>query len=187
MSDSAAKHRAKQTIRNLIYSMLVTLALTIAIVLVVPRDDSNRIQPVDYQTIALSASESSGQSALAPEVPQDWWSNAARLEESLGVQTWYVGFVTADNQYIGMTQAFESNPSWLANQLQGNWQDGTLEIAGRSWEIWPTLNPQTPKGTKEYALVHNFGASSVVVYGTADEAQFRLIAQEISETLNQGD
>ena len=184
---SSANHRAKQTVRNLVFSLLVTLGLTIAIVLAVPRDDSNRIQKIDYVSIAAEVQQSVGTGVLAPEIPKDWWANGARLETSLGVETWYVGFVTEDSQYIGLTQAFESNPSWLANQLQGNWLDGTLDIEGRTWEIWPTLSPRMPAGTKEYALVHNYETSSVVIYGTADEAQFRLLATAISKDLNQGE
>lgn len=184
---SSANHRAKQTVRNLVFSLLVTLGLTVAIVLVVPRDDSNRIQKIDYVAIAAETQNSLGLEVLAPAIPTEWWANGARLETTLGVETWYVGFVTQDNQYIGLTQAFESNPSWLANQLQGNWQDGTMEIDGRTWEIWPTLRPTVPAGTKEYALVHNYETSSVVIYGTADEAQFRLLATAIGEELNQGD
>ncbi|MFM1950757.1 MAG: hypothetical protein RL418_444, partial [Actinomycetota bacterium] len=120
---SSADHRAKQTIRNLIYSLLVTLGLTLAIVMVVPRDDSNRIQPVEYQSIAINAEETVGLDVLAPSIPNDWWSNGARLQQDLGVSIWYVGFVTEDNQYLGLTQAFESNPSWVASQLQGNYLD----------------------------------------------------------------
>lgn len=183
---SSANHRAKQTVRNLVFSLLVTLGLTVAIVMAVPRDDSNRIQKIDYVSIAGETQQSLGLQVLAPAIPNEWWSNGARLETTLGVETWYIGFVTQDNQYIGLTQAFESNPSWLANQLQGNWQDGSMEIEGRSWEIWPTLSPKVPAGTKEYALVHNYESSSVVIYGTADEAQFRLLATAISKELNQG-
>ena len=186
MSNSSANHRAKQTIRNLIYSLSVVLGLTIAIVMVVPRDDSNRIQPVDYLSVALDAQETVGLPILAPSIPASWWSNGARLEENLGISTWYVGFVTEDNQYLGLTQAFESNPSWLASQLGGNYHDGDITIEGRNWEVWPTNQPTVPKGTKEYALVHIYETSAVVIYGTASDAQFRLLATAVSKELNQG-
>lgn len=180
MSDAAAQRRAKQTVRNLILSLLVTLGLTAAIVLGVPRDDSNRIQPVDYQAIAESAIPSLGSEPLAPNIPMDWYSNGARIDKNLAVQSWYVGFVTKDNQFIALTQAFESNPSWLALTLQGNWQDGETEIAGLNWEIWPTLEPSSPRGTKEYALVHKFDNSAVVIYGTAKLADFEALATAIA-------
>lgn len=184
MSDSAAQHRAKQTVRNLIYSLLVTVGLVVLIVLGVPRDDSNRIAEVDYNQIAQQASESLGLNAIAPEIPEDWWSNAARLENELDVDSWYVGFVTEDNQFIGMSQAFESNPSWLALTLQANWQDGTKVIDGKTWEIWPTLNPQSPRGTKHYAMVHKFETSAVVIYGTAEPEQFEVLAKAITAELD---
>jgi hypothetical protein len=180
VSDAAAQRRAKQTIRNLILSLLVTLGLTAAIVLGVPRDDSNRIVPVDYQAIAETATSSLGTEPLAPPIPTDWYSNGARVENNLDVQSWYVGFVTEDNQFLGLTQAFESNPSWLALTLQGNWQDGETEISGLKWEIWPTLTPSSPPGTKEYALVHKYGDSVVVIFGTADLADFDSLATAIA-------
>lgn len=181
---SAAERRAKQTVRNLIYSMLVTLSLTVVIVLLVPRDDTNRIQPVDYVGITQTVQASVTETLIAPNLPTDWWVNAARVEKDLGIETWYVGYITPDDQYIGLTQAFESNPSWLANKLQGNWLDVVVEIEGRSWEIWPTLLPSIPKGTKEYAMVHNFGEQSVVLYGTATEDDFLKLATQISSDLN---
>ncbi len=183
---SAAERRAKQTVRNLIYSMLVTLALTMVIVLIVPRDDTNRIQPVDYVGISQTVQASVAETLIAPKLLTDWWVNAARVEKDLGVETWYVGFITPDDQYIGLTQAFESNPSWLANKLQGNWLDVTVEIEGRTWEVWPTLLPSVPKGTKEYAMVHTFDNQAVVIYGTASEEDFNKLATQISLDLNKG-
>lgn len=183
---SAAERRAKQTVRNLIYSMLVTLALTMVIVLIVPRDDTNRIQPVDYVGISQTVQASVAETLIAPKLETDWWVNAARVEKDLGVETWYVGFITPDDQYIGLTQAFESNPSWLANKLQGNWLDVTVEIEGRTWEVWPTLLPSVPKGTKEYAMVHTFDNQAVAIYGTASEEDFNKLATQISLDLNKG-
>ncbi len=184
---SAAERRAKQTVRNLIYSLLVTLSLTVVIVLLVPRDDSNRIQPVDYVGIAQTVQAGVEPKLVAPALEPDWWVNAARIEKDLGVETWYVGYITPDDEYIGLTQAFESNPSWLANKLQGNWLDVTVEIEGRTWEIWPTLLPSIPKGTKEYAMVHSFGEQAVVIYGTASEGDFLKLATQISIDLNEAE
>lgn len=183
MSKRGAEYRAKQTVRNLIYSLLVVLGLVIAIILGVPRDDSNRLQPVDYVTIAAAASEAEGEIALAPEIPEAWYSNAARLDLTLGVRGWYVGFVTDENEFIGLSQAFESNPSWEAEMLKTNFLEGEIELAGLTWEIWPTIDPQTPPGTKEFALKHSFGDSVVVIYGTADRADFELVAQAIAKAL----
>lgn len=183
MSDKAAERRAKATIRNLIYSMLVTLGIVLLLILGVPRDDSSRLVPIDYVQIAEAASESEGYLALAPEIPTAWYANAARLDNTLGVRGWYVGFVTHENQFIGLSQAFETNPSWEAEMLKTNLQDGEIEIAGLTWEIWPTRSPSAPAGTKEFALKHGYNESVVVIYGTAPLADFELVAESIAELL----
>ena len=177
---AAAERRAKQTVRNLIFSMVATLGLVVLLVLGVPRDDSNRIAAVDYMQIAAEAEASLGFEVLTPQVPDSWWSNAARLESDLGVQSWYIGFVTEDNQFIGLSQGFEVNPSWTALTLQGNWLEDETVVAGRTWEIWPTLTPSNPPGTKEYAMLHSFGDSAVVIYGTASEEDFNILAKLLS-------
>jgi hypothetical protein len=183
LADKAAERRAKATVRNLIYSMLVTLGIVVLLILGVPRDDSNRLQPVEFQEIAVAASNSEGLLVLAPQIPAEWYSNAARIDNTLGVRGWYVGFVTDDNQFIGLSQAFETNPSWEAEMLKTNLLEGEIEIAGLTWEIWPTRNPSNPPGTKEFALKHNYGTSSVVIYGTADRSDFELVATSIAEQL----
>ena len=164
--------------------MLVTLGIVLLLILGVPRDDSSRLQPVDYKQIAISATNSEGFTALAPEIPTEWYSNAARIDNTLGVRGWYVGFVTDENEFIGLSQAFQTNPSWESEMLKTNLQDGEIEIAGLVWEIWPTRNPSNPPGTKEFALKHNFSGSSVVIYGTADLADFELVAASIAEQID---
>ena len=182
---AAAQRRAKQTVRNLIFSMVATLGLVILLVLGVPRDDSNRIAEVDFRQIAAEAEVSLGFEVITPDVPADCWSNAARLESDLGVQSWYVGFVTEDNQFIALLHGFEVNPSWSALTLQGNWLEDEVMIAGKTWEIWPTLTPTNPPGTKDYAMLHNFSNSAVVIYGTADDADFRQLAGLVSEEIEE--
>ena len=184
VSSAAAERRAKQTVRNLVLSMLVTLGLVAAIYLGVPRDDTNRIVPVDYQAIALTAASSLDQEALSPEIQSGWWANAARQETTLGVVSWYVGFVTEENQFIALTQAIDSNPSWESDILAGNFQDGEVILSGLTWEVWPTSSPSTPRGTKEYALLHRADEAVVVIYGTAPLGDFETLAAAISSQLD---
>lgn len=181
--DAAAQRRAKQTVRNLIYAMLATLGLVILIVAGVPRDDSDRIQKVDYQAEAANASVAVGQLALAPALPVDWWANSARLEETVGVQNWYTGFVTASDQYIGLRQAFESNPSWVALTLEKNWYERDITIAGHTWQVWPELRPTVPPSTVNTAWLLEVNNQAIVLFGTATEAEFIQIAEAMAPEL----
>ena len=55
MSDSAARHRARQTVINLILALGASIGLVVTLVLIVPRDDSNRIKEIDYTAISQKA------------------------------------------------------------------------------------------------------------------------------------
>lgn len=178
--NSAAERRAKQTVRNLIYALLATVGLVVLIVAGVPRDDSNRIQQVDYASEAMAASEAVGSIALAPELPAGWWSNSARLEKTAGVSNWYVGFVTEGNQYIGLRQAFESNPSWVALTLERNWYERDIEVAGLRWQVWPELRPTDPPSTMNTAWLIEVNNQAIVLFGTATEAEFIQIAEAMA-------
>jgi hypothetical protein len=105
------------------------------------------------------------------------------MEKQLGLDVWYVGFVTDENQFIAINQAFEANASWEADVLAGNALAGTVEIAGLVWEIYPTQSPSDPPGTKELAMLLRDPAFTVVIYGTAPDRDFEVLAQAIATEL----
>jgi hypothetical protein len=184
--DAAAKRRAKQTVNNLVLALLASLGVMLAIILVVPRDDSNRIQPVDYKGIAAEAAASSGQQILAPELPEDWWSNSARWspKPADGVQNWYAGFVGPQNQYIGLTQAFGINPTWLAFQLKSSAKTGTQAVGDMTWDIYEALERGDAPKTKDFMMVLNYNEKdTVLIYGVAKPTDFVAIAEKIQNEL----
>jgi len=182
-TDSGARRRARQSVLNLALSLSATVGVVLLLVLGVPRDDSNRLLRIDYQTEAEAATAVLGKPVAAPQLPEGWWSNSARLEESDGVTSWYLGFVTPENHYVGIRQTYEPNPTWVALQLAGNGKSDSVRIAGLDWEYWPTLNPSNPPGTRERALLHVSDSLAVVVFGTADWAELELIAKLVAEDL----
>lgn len=184
--DAAAKRRARQTVNNLLLALIASLGIMIAIILVVPRDDSNRIQPVDYKSIAAEAHTSSGKQVVAPELPTGWWSNSARWspKPADGVQNWYAGFVGPKNQYIGLTQAFGINPTWLAFQLKNSAKTGTQAIGPYTWEIYEALEPSNPPKTKDFMMTLAYNEhDTVIIYGVAKPQDFVEIAKAIQVKL----
>jgi Protein of unknown function (DUF4245) len=184
--DAAAKRRARQTVNNLVLALIASLGIMLAIILIVPRDDSNRIQKVDYKSIALEAHGSSGKQIVAPELPAGWWANSARWSPKPvdGVQNWYVGFVGPKNQYIGLTQAFGINPTWLALQLKNNSKTGTQAIGNYTWDIYEATEPNDPVKTKDFMMVLNYNKQDVaIMYGVAKPQDFVDIATAIQTKL----
>ena len=184
--DAAAKRRARQTVNNLVLALIASLGIMLAIVLIVPRDDSNRIQKVDYMSIAAEASASSGKQIVAPELPDGWWANSARWSPKPvdGVQNWYVGFVGPKNQYVGLTQAFGINPTWLALQLKNNTKTGTQAIGAYTWDIYEATEPNDPVKTKDFMMVLNYNKQDVaIMYGVAHPQDFVDIGTAIQAKL----
>jgi Protein of unknown function (DUF4245) len=187
--DAAAKRRARQTVTNLILALIASMGIMLAIVLIVPRDDSNRIQPVDYKSIAADASTVSAHQVLAPVMPKGWWANSARYNDKPddGVQNWYLGFVGPKNQYIGLTQAFGINPTWLAYQVKDDAKTGTQAIGSYTWDIYEATQPNDPPKTKDYQMVLKYNKTDVaIIYGVAKPSDFVTIATSIQNKLAEG-
>lgn len=169
MSDAAAKRRARQTLINLLLSLAATLGIMLMLILAVPRDDSSRLQPIDYADLAAQASSSAPGALLVPDLGEDWYSNAARYRtaEQDGVANWYVGFVGPNGEFLAMTQGLGVNQTWISFQLESTKPVGKIQVAGATWEIYE--NPRTgssPK-SKDFILMHKYGSDAVLVYGVA--------------------
>ncbi|MFM6971840.1 MAG: DUF4245 domain-containing protein [Rhodoluna sp.] len=189
--DAAAKRRARQTVINLVLSLAATLGIVLVTVLVVPRDDSNRIQPVDHIQIAAQVQKTTDLYLAAPKLPKGWWSNAARFNPSPadGVATWYTGFVGPKNQYIGLTEAANPNPTWLVQQLEGATKTGVFSVGYRDWDIFESPQAHNPKKTKDYIMVMNFTKGekiAVLLYGTGSLDDFAYFATSIDKVLRDG-
>lgn len=184
--DAAAKRRARQTVNNLVLALIASLGIMLAIILIVPRDDSNRIQPVDYKAVAMDASASSGKQIVAPELPAGWWSNSARWSPNPAdtVQNWYAGFVGPKNQYIGLVQAFNINPTWLAFQLKDDSDAGKLKIGAFTWDVYRAVETNSPPKSKDYAMVLSYNEHDVVIlYGVAKTQDFQQLATAVQVKL----
>lgn len=185
MSDAAAKRRARQTLINLLLSLGATLGLVLLLILAVPRDDSNRIQPVDYKEIAAEAQNVAPGELLVPVLPDGWYSNSARYRsaEQDGVANWYVGFVGPNSEYLAFTQGFEVNQTWLALQLESNKPTGEKSIAGRTWTIYENPKVSSPPKSRDYLMLLETEEGAILVYGVAPLEEFEKFAQAISDLI----
>ncbi|MEN9752394.1 MAG: hypothetical protein RL670_85, partial [Actinomycetota bacterium] len=166
--DSAAKHRARQTLINLILSLLASLGVMLLVLLAVPRNDSNRIQHVDYISVGKQVVTASNVPLVNPKLPSGWWANSARWQSaaSNGVATWYAGFVGPKGQYVGLTQGFAANPTWLVLQTKTSLENGQLVVAGHSWTLYQNPEPSNPPKTRDFLMATQMGSDEIVLYGT---------------------
>ena len=187
MSDSAARHRARQTVINLCLALAASIGLVVTLVLIVPRDDSNRVKEVDYTTISQKAKVDSGFEVITVNPPTNWWSNNAALTTNNidTVPVFKAGFVGSDIKYIGYTQAFNANPTWLALSLNGKVITGEYSSKHYKWDIYESIVKNDPKKTMDYIMVLNYKAQDyVLLYGVADQTDFKAFIDSIDKQLN---
>ena len=147
---------------------------------VVVRPDPAPQAPIDY--IAVAEGANADVPLAAPVVPVDWRANAARYGIEFGVPTWYVGFITADEGFIALNQGIDANVSWVASEVHGIAPTGETSIGGLDWQVYDHRDADDP-GNYAYALSAEFDGSTVVLHGTASDAEFESLAASIAAEL----
>ena len=182
MSDAAAKRRARQTLINLLLSLGATIGVMLVLILAVPRDDSNRVQAVDYKELAAQAASQAPGPLLVPAIPVDWYSNSARFRSATqdGVATWYAGFVGPNSEFIALTQGFDVNQTWLQIQLEANKPTEEVILGNSTWEIFESSKENNPQKSKDFLMVLEYDSNAVLVYGVAPRQQLEDFATQLS-------
>jgi hypothetical protein len=187
LSDSAARHRARQTVINLILALGASIGLVVTLVLIVPRDDSSRIREIDYTAISQKAQEDSGFDVITITPPENWWSNNAMLTTNNidTVPVFKAGFVGSDIKYVGYTQAFNANPTWLALSLNGKVLTEQYSSKHYTWDVYESVVENNPKKTMDFIMVLNYKDQDyLLLYGVADQAEFKSFVDSIDKELN---
>lgn len=175
---ASQRRRANQTALNLVLATLASLGVVLFLVFVVVRPTPEPPAPVDYVAIAAE----SGRDVLAPDLPDGWTANAARLETVGGVTTWTIGFVTPAGQYIALDQGLQANETWLADAVLDAEVTGAARIGGLDWALYDRRDSADP-GNHAFILSTQIGEDLVVLHGTADDTEFETLAEAIGKAV----
>ncbi|MBG6107454.1 DUF4245 domain-containing protein [Frigoribacterium sp. CG_9.8] len=178
-AENSRKHRANQTLRNLVFALLACLAVVLVLVLVVVRPDGAPRAAVDYRADASASEPRAGHTLAAPELPTGWSANDDGLTTgSDSVLAWKVGFITPSTQYIGLVQGINANPTWVSNELVNTRSTGSISIGGQDWAVYDRRTEQDP-GNYAYSLSTVIGVSSIVLHGTGSAKEFTTLASAV--------
>jgi hypothetical protein len=186
LSDSAARHRARQTVINLVLALSASIGLLVVLVLIVPRDDSNRIKPIDYASISQEAQADSKLGIFTITPPAKWWSNNAVFNENPAdtVKNFTGGFVGSDTKYIQYIQAFDTNPTWVALKLNGMTPTGEFTSEHFTWQIYKSIEQHDPARTNDYLMVLNYSDQDyVLLSGVAETSEYEFFANAIDKKI----
>ena len=178
-AETSRKHRANQTLLNLVAALVVSLAIVAFLVTVVVRPAPPPTEGVDYATVASQAQAETSEPLLSPVLPPGWTANDARFQTTQQVPTWYIGFITPGEQYIGLDQGIGANATWQATLLDQAQQTGTVTIDGIEWAVFDKRGSDDP-GNYAYSIATTRGDSTVLLHGTASDEEFELLATTIA-------
>lgn len=184
VAERRAARRANQTAFNLVIALLASLGIVILLVAVVVRPEVER-PAVDYRAAAESAQGSFGVELAVPDLSDGWSANRAEatLSAADGVDRWDIGFLTPGDEYIELTQGVDTNTSWLADQVRGAQAGPAVTLGGLSWTVYDRRDVEDA-GNVEYSLVAELEGSTVVLSGTAADAEFAELAESVAKGLS---
>ncbi|AMB59052.1 DUF4245 family protein [Microterricola viridarii] len=180
-AENSRKHRAKQTINNLVLSLLATLAVVVVIVLIVPRSDKPIDRAVDWSAAAAQWQPTVDVTLMNPTLSPDWVANSAQFStDKAGIASWYIALLSPEKQFVGIHQGIDADATWLAGLLDGNSPVSTAVIDGITWDVYSNPKPLDERGLYHYALVTEAGRSTIVLLGEAGPEVFDSVATDLA-------
>lgn len=185
-AENSAKHRQRQTVLNLVLALGASLLLVLVIVLLVPRSDAPMERDIDVAPVAEQAQVASDDELAVPDLPDGWRANAAELRTSNvdDVTAWYVGYLTPSNEYIGIYQGLDANPTWVAGLLARTLASGTATVDGVEWTVYDNRDSGDDVGNARYGLTTEAGDSTFVLLGTGTAEEFETLATALVPTID---
>lgn len=154
----AQAKRANQTLKGMIISVVLTIAVAIPVVLINPGNKAETYrQPVDVAAVASQAAADAAFVPWAPVMPEGGYVNFARwITGNIdGIKYWEFGVVTHNDTFVWVRQSADANPSWLAAVTDNAAPAGEHLVDGTAWEV--------RRKDKMQVLVSKRGDSTVVL------------------------
>ena len=171
----APRGRGKQTVGDMVRSLLVVLVLVFVVVALNAQDDSGeKLQPLDYSGTLAQAQDKAPYDVLAPiGLPDSWVPTSARTGRDGDAVTWHLGLVTPAGDYAGVEQSDGDPEALVADVADGGDDSGTVTISGLRWRKVDGGRPE------KHALVLDGEAVTTVVAGGASWSELETLARSL--------
>jgi hypothetical protein len=157
---SFAEQSFGDMLRSIVVLLLIIGAVWAVSALVSAEDEQRPVREVDYSGQLRAARDLADYSVLAPRgLGSGWVPTSVDLQSSGGTVRWHLGFLTPQQEYVGLEQA-DREPQDLARTYVGDLtRSGTVAVGGEPWQLY--------RGETDTALVRRQGAVITIVVGTA--------------------
>lgn len=136
LTPSQAK-RANQSLKGMVISVLLTVAVAVPVVLLNPPSNSEQFKPnVNVSAVASQAGQTADFIPLAPTMPEGWYPNFARWTAGTAdkIDYWDFGYVTGDEGFVEVRQTGDSTPGWIAKMTEDATPAGPVDVDGTTWK-----------------------------------------------------
>ncbi len=143
--------------------LVLVVALFVAFRAINRTEPENTVDAVDYTRPAEFAREQARFPLLAPaELPEGWRATSVRFDNGRD-QAWHVGFLTGDDDYVGLEQADESAERLVQEHVDEDATEGDpVTVDGDRWQSWTDDGGDT-------ALVRETDQITTLVVGTVEQ------------------
>ncbi|MEU5398573.1 DUF4245 domain-containing protein [Streptomyces sp. NPDC005963] len=153
--------RGKQTVRDMVLSMVVIGAVVGVTYIFIPRDDTkDPVKRVDYTIELVTAQRAAPYPVVAPQGLSKEWKPTSVTYDRSDSNAWHLGFLDPKREYVAVEQStapFDKYVGRVTHRAQDTGE--TRQVKGESWQIW--------EGPKYDALVREHQGATTVVTGTA--------------------
>ncbi len=170
VAKARAERRARQNMRNLIWSMLASLGVVALLVIVVVRPDTNLVNEVDWRVVADQSADQLPGDPVVPMLSDQWVANRAEVSSEPGAEaTWSIGLLGPEDSYVFVDQGFGASDEWLALRTERSPSTGEVDLGYSPDQVtWVEYDRREvdPAGNNAYIVVLETPQSTVVVGGT---------------------
>ena len=181
------ERRARQTMRNLVWSLLVSLGVMALLIIVVVRPDTNLVDDIDWVVIAQEGTDSLPEDPVYPILYDLWKSNRAEITTEPGANVvWSIGLLGPENSYVAFDQGFGADVSWVAAKVDQAPATGEVSFGyGTDAVEWVEYDRTAfDEGSNNaYVIIRELDTSILVIAGTSKQAVAQ-VAEDVAYQLS---
>ncbi|MEV7196681.1 DUF4245 domain-containing protein [Streptomyces sp. NPDC093510] len=168
-----AGRQGTQTVKNMLWSLVVIALAAGVIYLFIPHNESkSSVKRVDYRVELLTARRAAAYPVAAPEGLAKAWKATSVRYNGAEQDSWHLGFLDPDEQYVAIEQSTAKPAAFIKRVTHdASRTKTTAEIGGRTWTRY--------EGPKYDALVTGEKGATTVVTGTASFGQLTKMAESL--------
>ena len=183
-AENSKNYRQSQSFKNLIFALVVSLAIVAVVYFIVPRGEVDNAPQPDVDAIASQVADQYERTVITPDAPEGWTKNIAEIEPgSPSIRTVNFNSIpSAGHAYVRFSQAFDADSLWATQELRGTEPTGTVTAGGVEFTEYVVKDP-TSTSNISYALGVQAGTDYVLLYGSASEEITAQLAERVADEI----